>query len=175
MSPNFPEYPSGHSTFSKASAQVLTRFFETDAIAITVRSDSLPGVTRHFESLAACADEIGMSRIYGGIHFQFSNRDGKASGLKIAEAICSNYLLPVSSLPDLRIEGLEAGRARLRVHGLFAQEYAVEASSDLTTWSEIALVIGTPGGTVYYDQPDGPAPHRFYRVKPRLEPGRGKQ
>ncbi|MCL4181010.1 MAG: vanadium-dependent haloperoxidase [Verrucomicrobia bacterium] len=175
VSPNFPEYPSGHSTFSKASAQVLTRFFETDAITFAVRSDSLPGVTRHFESLAACADEIGMSRIYGGIHFQFSNRDGKASGLKIAEAVCSNYLMPVSSLPDLRIEGLEAGRARLRVHGLFAREYAVEASPDLTNWSEIASVTGTPGGMVCYDRPDGPAPHRFYRATLRLEPGRRKQ
>ena len=116
-----------------------------------------------------------MSRIYGGIHFQFSNRDGKTSGLKIAEAICSNYLLPVSSLPNLRLEGLEAGRARLRVHGLFAQEHVVEASSDLTTWTEIALVTGTPGGMVCYDRPDGPTPHRFFRVTLRLEPGRRKQ
>ena len=55
-SPPFPAYTSGHSTFSKASAQVLARFYGTDAIAFNATSDSLPGVIRNFASLAACAD-----------------------------------------------------------------------------------------------------------------------
>src|SRR5437764_1757374 len=49
--PPFPAYTSGHSAFSKASAQVLTHFYGTDEIAFAARSDSLPGVTRRFTSL----------------------------------------------------------------------------------------------------------------------------
>src|ERR1051326_6005151 len=41
-SPPFPSYTSGHSTFSKASAQVLTHFYGTDSVAFTAVSDSLP-------------------------------------------------------------------------------------------------------------------------------------
>ncbi len=96
-SPNFPENSSGHSTFSKASAQVLTYFYGTDAVAFTAKSDALPKITRTFTSLSACANEIGMSRIYGGIHFQCANVEGKKCGGMIADYICEHFLLPVDS------------------------------------------------------------------------------
>jgi hypothetical protein len=91
--PSFPSYVSGHSIFSKASAEILTRFFKTDAIAFSATSDTLPGVARHFTSFAQCADEIGMSRIYGGIHFSFDNLQGKASGQRIGEYVSEHCLL----------------------------------------------------------------------------------
>jgi hypothetical protein len=50
-SPPFPAYTSGHSTFSKSSAVVLTRFLGTDAVNFSARSDSLPGVCRHEPNL----------------------------------------------------------------------------------------------------------------------------
>lgn len=91
-SPPFPEYTSGHSTFSKASAVVLSRYFGTDKVSFTARSDSLPGKVRKFESFSACADEVGMSRIYGGIHFQFGNVEGKRCGEMIGEYVSTNLL-----------------------------------------------------------------------------------
>lgn len=97
--PSFPEYISGHSTFSKASAQTLAFFFGGDALEFTVKSDSLPNVTRSFRSLAACVDEVGMSRIYGGIHFQFGNAEGKKCGAKIGDYVCAHCLLPVKTNP----------------------------------------------------------------------------
>ena len=93
-SPAFPSYTSGHSA---ASAQVLTHFFGTDAIEFSATSDSLPGVVRKFNSFAACADEIGRSRIYGGIHFEFDNEQGKACGKKIGDFVCGKFLLPMRS------------------------------------------------------------------------------
>ena len=53
--PPFPDYVSGHSTFSGAAARVLARFYRTDAIAFTTGSDFLPGVTRRFQSFSAAA------------------------------------------------------------------------------------------------------------------------
>jgi hypothetical protein len=94
--PPFPEYTSGHSTFSAAGATMLARFYGTEALEFTAKSDSLPGVTRGYTNVTECAAEIGRSRIYGGIHFEFSNAAGKACGVKIAEHIWQHRLRPVA-------------------------------------------------------------------------------
>lgn len=92
--PPFPAYTSGHSTFSKASAEILTHFFGSDDIAFSARSDTVPNVIRNFASFSECADEIGMSRIYGGIHYSFDNEMGKATGQRIGKYVAANFLLP---------------------------------------------------------------------------------
>lgn len=99
-SPPFPEYTSGHSTFSKASATVLAHFFGTDKFSFAARSDSLPNKIRKFESFSSCADEVGMSRIYGGIHFQFGNAEGKRCGQMIGDYVSTNLLLALDGDPD---------------------------------------------------------------------------
>ena len=43
--PPFPEYASGHSTFSGAASTILATFYGSDQVAFTARSNSLPGVT----------------------------------------------------------------------------------------------------------------------------------
>ena len=85
--PPFPAYSSGHSTFSGAAAAALEKFFGTDAVSFSSTSDGLPGVTRSFKSFRAAADEAGMSRIYGGIHWQFDNSDGLELGKQIGEQV----------------------------------------------------------------------------------------
>lgn len=97
--PAFPEYVSGHSAFSSAAAAVLARFFGTDKVAFTVGCDALPGVTRSYNSFRAAAEEIGMSRIFGGIHFMSANRDGLAAGEAVAEFILQSALLPARPIP----------------------------------------------------------------------------
>jgi hypothetical protein len=162
VAPNFPEYTSGHSTFSKASAEVLTWFFGTDAVTFTATSDSLPGVTRTFDSLAACANEVGMSRIYGGIHFEFANREGKRCGANIAHHVVANYLLPHAALPLVRLEAKDPARTTLRVHGHLGWNCRLEFSTDLVHWSPLATGTAVAGGLLVHD-PDA-APLRFYRV-----------
>jgi len=162
VAPNFPEYTSGHSTFSKASAEVLTWFFGTDAITFPTISDSSPGVTRTFHSLAACADEVGMSRIYGGIHFEFANREGKRSGAKVAHYVLANYLLPNAALPLVRLEQASPSGTRLRLHGHVGRTCVLEASSDLRAWAPVSTNVAVAGGCVVEDAPAAPA--RFYRV-----------
>ena len=96
-SPAFPEYNSGHSSFSGASAEILSLFFGTDDIAFDAGAgfDVLPGVTRHYDSISEAALEAGRSRIYGGIHFQFANVAGMESGRAIAEYVYANFAAPV--------------------------------------------------------------------------------
>lgn len=162
-SPPFPAYTSGHSTFSKASAVVLARFLGTDAISFVARSDSLPGVFRSFTSLAACADEVGMSRIYGGIHYPFDNAEGKRSGAKIGEFVMRNFLLPNSGLPLLVVEPSPDGAPRLRLHGHVGAQVVLDASADLATWTATSTNLAKPGGVPLALDLDGAA--RFFRVR----------
>ena len=66
--PNFPSYTSGHSTFSAAAALVLGHYFPKDSAR-----------------LKKMANEAGMSRIYGGIHYFCDNEGGKMCGEKIGK------------------------------------------------------------------------------------------
>jgi hypothetical protein len=89
-----PEHTSGHSSFSAAGAAVLAGFFCDDNIAFSHVSDSsLGGVARSYSSLSAAAAEAGRSRIYGGIHFEFSNQIGLAAGRAVAQEILGKMLL----------------------------------------------------------------------------------
>lgn len=100
-SPAFPSYTSGHSTFSSAASRILERFFGTDDIEFTTLSDGLPGAVRSFKKLSDARKEIGMSRVWGGIHTMSDNLAGQECGLKLADFVFENALRPkvdVSSL-----------------------------------------------------------------------------
>ncbi len=97
--PPFPAYTSGHSTFSGGSSRLLALFFGTDAIAFSAPSpdpqrwpDVLPGVVRSWNSLSQAAEEAGQSRIYGGIHWQYDNQAGLASGRALADYVFTHLL-----------------------------------------------------------------------------------
>ena len=100
--PPFPAYTSGHSTFSGAASAVLTRLYGDD-FAFDSQSDGHfaaeqrpldPSqiVTRHFNSFSQAAEEAGLSRIYGGIHFNFDNTAGLELGRRIGTAAMDRTL-----------------------------------------------------------------------------------
>lgn len=162
--PPFPDHPSGHSTFSKAAATVMAQFYGTDQISFSARSDSLPGVIRYYDSFATCADEVGLSRILGGIHYEFSNRDGKISGDRIARHVFNHYLLPVDTLPRMVPEMRVGDRIRFRVHAVPGSIHVLETSEDLTRWTESTSFKGEVGGTRVELNPDSPS-SQFFRVR----------
>jgi hypothetical protein len=164
-SPPFPSYTSGHSAFSKASAQVLTHFYGTDAITFGTTSDALPGVVRTFNSFAECADEVGMSRVYGGFHFMFDNVAGKECGRKVGDYISANFLLPNSTLPLIRLEESIGTGPTVRVHGHIGRECVLETSPDLRTWSALSTNIAVAGGISWRETFGGGHVARFFRVK----------
>jgi hypothetical protein len=82
--PPFPEYPSGHSTQSAAAAAVLTAVFG-DNFAFNDDTGQEDGPKpRSFPSFRAAADEAGISRLYGGIHYRVSIDRGIEQGNCIA-------------------------------------------------------------------------------------------
>jgi YD repeat-containing protein len=90
INPPFPEYVSGHSTYSGAAAEILTAILG-DNISFTTSSLGLPGVERTFANFEQAAQEAGRSRIYGGIHFQFASQDGLNLGRQIAELVLERF------------------------------------------------------------------------------------
>ncbi len=92
ITPPFPEYTSGHSTFSAAAAEILTAYFG-DNQAFSTTSVGLPGVTRNFTSFRQAAEEAGRSRILGGIHFEFTNQVSLASGQEIGREVLERFSL----------------------------------------------------------------------------------
>jgi hypothetical protein len=94
-SPSFPSYTSGHSTFSAAASHILERFFGTDDIEFTATSDGLPGAVRTYKKLSEARREVGMSRVWGGIHVMADNIEGQKAGMKIADWTFENALQPI--------------------------------------------------------------------------------
>ncbi|MCI0746270.1 MAG: phosphatase PAP2 family protein [Verrucomicrobia subdivision 3 bacterium] len=94
FTPPFPEYTSGHSTFSGAAAVVLAMFYGTDDIPFTGASDDVPGAMRYYTSFSQAAEESGASRIYAGIHFWSANVHGLATGASVGEYVSEHLLRP---------------------------------------------------------------------------------
>jgi hypothetical protein len=85
--PNFPEYPSGHSTAGGATAEVLTSLFGDNYQLTNHSYDYLGMAPRTYSSFYQMAVEIGDSRVYGGIHYRVACTEGNKQGRKIAQNI----------------------------------------------------------------------------------------
>ncbi len=95
--PAFPSYISGHSTFSAAAASVLTSLYG-DHFTFTDRGDPTENLTpRHYSSFEAAAQEAGISRIYGGIHFMSDNVYGLQVGGEVGQYVVEYELLAPKS------------------------------------------------------------------------------
>lgn len=162
--PPFPEYISGHSTFSRAAAEVLARFFGTDQMVFHVGSDSLPGITRTYTSFSLTAEECGQSRIYGGIHFSSANRDGQVAGQRLGCYVMDNFLLPLSELPRVRLLSAASTSTVLQLHGIFGRPYVIEYTPDFRQWFPLMTNTATWGGVVIPDAGSLTTEMRFYRA-----------
>ena len=76
----------------------MMSFFGTDDVEFTTTSDGLPGAVRTFKKLSAACDEVGMSRIFGGIHTMSANLAGQRAGKAIADWTFETSLQPVRAL-----------------------------------------------------------------------------
>jgi membrane-associated phospholipid phosphatase len=70
--PNFPSYPSNHSTFSTARTEILAYLFP-----------------RRADFIRAVGKEAGDSRIWAGIHYQMDNLSGVQLGKSVAQVFIS--------------------------------------------------------------------------------------
>lgn len=83
--PNHPEYPSAHATFTSAIAEVLTRFLGTSHIDVDVQGTPTFGVTRHFATADDLRAQVENARVWAGLHYRFSVEAGAALGRAVAD------------------------------------------------------------------------------------------
>lgn len=93
VTPAFPEFLSGHSTFSAAGAQVLMEFTGSDVFGASFTA--APGssvvepctpataITLSWDTFSVAADQAGISRRYGGIHFADADLAGRRLGRQV--------------------------------------------------------------------------------------------
>jgi hypothetical protein len=111
--PPFPEYSSGHSTFSAAGAEILRLFTGSDRFGNSV---TFPAGSSKFETGAVPADDVtlrwatfsdaanqaGLSRRYGGIHFEQADLDARAAGRLVARQAWAKAQRYISGADDDR-------------------------------------------------------------------------
>lgn len=87
QTPPFPEYTSGHSVISSASAVILTDLFG-DNFAFTDSTEVEFGLTaRSFKSFIHASEEAAISRLYGGIHYRPAIENGIVEGRALGSYI----------------------------------------------------------------------------------------
>ncbi len=79
ITPNFPEYVSGHSVGSGASSSVLTSLLGTTSFIDRTHLSRGLG-SRSFRSFLDAANEAANSRLYAGIHYPMGNHEGLLVG-----------------------------------------------------------------------------------------------
>lgn len=97
-SPPFGEYTSGHSAFSAAGAEILRLFTGSDFFGASV--SFAPGesrfepnitptneVTLAWDTYRLAADDAGISRLYGGIHFDDGDINGRTLGTFVGRSV----------------------------------------------------------------------------------------
>jgi len=101
VTPSFPGYASGHSTFSRAAAEVLTGFtgseyFPGGVSGYTIKAGSLKfekgpttGIRLEWATYFDASDQAGQSRLWGGIHIQADDFTGRIIGSQCGRAAWS--------------------------------------------------------------------------------------
>jgi hypothetical protein len=111
VTPAFAGYISGHSTFSRAAAEVMTaftgsEFFPGGLATWTVKAGTLlheegptRDVTLQWATYADAADQAGISRLYGGIHIGVDDLEGRKVGAvcgRAAWALAQRYFAGIA-------------------------------------------------------------------------------
>ncbi|HEY0035203.1 MAG TPA: vanadium-dependent haloperoxidase [Longimicrobium sp.] len=97
VTPNFAEYPCGHCTYAAAVAEVMkAEVGPRPAMGVRVSSQSLPNaVVQVLPTWDEWVQQVSDSRIYGGVHYRFSNEAGEWAGSRAARMVLEKVMKPL--------------------------------------------------------------------------------
>ncbi len=105
--PNHPEYPCAHCSGTAAIAEVLKA--EVGAAppgGVRVHSRSIPNsIVQVLPSWDDWVKEVSVSRMYGGVHYRFSNEAGEELGRKVADMALARVMRPLPARAKGRKKG----------------------------------------------------------------------
>lgn len=96
VTPPFPEHTSGHSVISGAASEICTYLFGDNLVMVDSTENEFGHGVRSIESFRKAAQEVSISRVYGGIHYQRGCEEGVKQGIKIG----TNVLQKVKTRPN---------------------------------------------------------------------------
>ena len=111
VTPAFPGYISGHSTFSRAAAEVMTRmtgsaYFPGGVSGYTIEAGSLDfekgpstDIELEWATYYDAADQAGRSRLWGGIHISADDFNGRRTGEACGVAAWDRALAYFTGVP----------------------------------------------------------------------------
>ena len=158
VTPAFPAYVSGHSTFSRAGAEVLTRFTGSEFFpgglatynfaagrGLGFEAGPAADVQLQWATYYDAADQAGLSRLYGGIHIAADDFVGRRLGVKVGVNAFDRFLALYGSscLATLPAVGVSAAAAPT----------IVSAPATVTTYAgrtaQFAVEVGGTGPMIY--------------------------
>jgi len=151
VTPAFPGYISGHSTFSRSAAEILTALTgspfvpgglgthtsvaQTATGLLNEIGPSQP-VTLQWATYYDAADQAGLSRIYGGIHPPVDNLSGRRVGEMVGkgvwEAARKYFDGSITQSPiNLTLKKLNSSQGEVRYNTLRGMYYRLQATTNL--------------------------------------------
>ena len=94
--PPYPDFPSNHAVFSASVAHALSSLYGSntpftntsyEGVMVDLGNGPVNLGTRIYSSFDAMSEEIGISRLYGGIHIRYAIEEGWKQGKKTAQYI----------------------------------------------------------------------------------------
>jgi hypothetical protein len=184
VTPAFPGYVSGHSTFSRADAEVMaaitgTPFFPGGMATFTAVSNSFltfergPSQTIQLQwgTYFDAADQAGLSRLWGGIHVSADDLTGRRVGQRCGQtawALARTYFDgSITNRPiHLAIRPQNDGSCELQFSAVRGFAYQLESDTDVAgnyTGSITALSRATDTRVTLTNLPMAGS-KRFFRV-----------
>ena len=186
VTPAFPGYISGHSTFSRAAAEVVTAFtgskwFPNGLGTYTIthlinEAGPTQPVTLQWASYYDAADQVGLSRIWGGIHPPADDFAGRRVGSQVGTntwALVQKFFdgTVINSEIKLASRPIDANNMELRFNAVRGLYYKVHTSTDV----EGPYTDGGGPGLVAYEASVAntnalSGDRKFFRVSASLAP-----
>ncbi|MGZ8938538.1 MAG: vanadium-dependent haloperoxidase [Limisphaerales bacterium] len=188
VTPGFPGYISGHSTFSRAAAEAMTAFTGTKWFPNGLGSYTLPSlvneagptapVTLQWATYYDAADQVGLSRIWGGIHPPADDFAGRFVGAEVGQtawALAKKFFDGTvgNSEITLATRKLEGNSVEVRHNAVRGLYYKVLSSPNVGgpyTDGGAAAQLALEASLASTNSVGAPELHKFFRVSGSLAP-----
>jgi hypothetical protein len=180
VTPAFPGYISGHSTFSRAAAEVLTAITGSEFFpgglathtcpantGLTVEQGPTATIQLQWATYFDAADQAGQSRLWGGIHVASDDFNGRRVGAQCGQAawtLAQSYFNgTIARAPvTLTVQHLPNGQTQIQATTIRGFQYTIETTSNLPHFQPLSTQTAEDWTTTWTHLPTDPI--RIYRA-----------
>jgi hypothetical protein len=95
ITPPFPDYIAGHTTYGGAAEEVLEHVFgERPGVVMKLTSATAPSVVESYATFDEIAEGVVEARVLGGIHWRTSSVRGRRVGQQVGAFAVRHFLQP---------------------------------------------------------------------------------